>query len=312
LPGLSELVCRLGLEKQLIARSHECDFPDSVQKRPAITAPKYSVEPGDNSSGIHEKVSYLLRNALSVYEVNDERLMELNPNIILTQDHCEVCAVSESDLSESVRSALGENIRIISVSPNDLRSVFASFKQIASALGVPEKGDQLVEEIQNRFDEIKIRTAQSDKPDVVALEWMDPLMTGGNWMPELVEIAGGTNQLSTAGEHSEWIGWETIRENDPDILLLVPCGYSIEKTLGEMQHLEQKTGWEELKAVQQRRVYILDGNHYFNRPGPRLKESAEILAHIFHPSLFKNGENSSGWVQYNSETDQQHIATGSS
>ena len=249
---------------------------------------------------IHEKVSYLLRNALSVYEVNDEKLKELKPDIILTQDHCKVCAVSKSDLSKSIRSALGENTKVISVSPNDIRSIFDSFKQIASALGVPEKGNQLVDEIQTRFDEIKNRTQPSGKPDVVAIEWMDPLMTGGNWMPELIDIAGGTNRLSTAGEHSGWIEWDTIRENDPDIILVVPCGYSIQKTLGEMHTLEQKAGWNKLKAVQQNNVFVLDGNHYFNRPGPRIEDSAEILARIFHPSIFKNEIETFGWIQYRS------------
>jgi iron complex transport system substrate-binding protein len=304
-------VCTLGLQDRLVARSHECNFPESVRVLPTVTAPKYSVEPGESSGDIQDKISYLLRNALSIYEVDVQLLSELRPDIILTQNHCEVCAVSESDLDQSVRKALGPDTEIISTSPVNIDTILSSFQQVSGQLGVPARGRDLVRQIQSRFDEIEKRTENEKKPTVVSVEWIDPLMAGGNWMPELVQIAGGANQLSTAGKHSEWIEWEAIQRADPDILLVVPCGYSISQTLNEMHALESNTGWHDLEAVRNNNVYILDGDHYFNRPGPRLKESAEILAHIFHPSLFKNREISSGWVQYNSETDQQHTATGS-
>jgi len=304
-------VCSLGLQDRLVARSHECNFPESVRALPTVTAPKYSVEPGETSGDIQNKISYLLRKALSIYEVDAKQLSELRPDIILTQNHCEVCAVSESDLDQSVRQALGADTEIISTSPTNLDSILSSFQQISDYLGVQERGRDLVREIQTRFDEIEKRTEKQKSPTVVSIEWIDPLMTGGNWMPELIKTAGGINQLSAAGEHSEWIEWEAIQQADPDILLVVPCGYSIPQTLREMHTLENKNGWYDLKAVRNNAIYILDGDHYFNRPGPRLKESAEILARIFHPSLFKNGENSSGWVQYNSETDQQYTANGS-
>lgn len=304
-------MCTLGLQDRLVARSHECNFPESVRALPTVTAPKYSVEPGESSGDIQDKISFLLRNALSIYEVDVQLLSELRPDIILTQNHCEVCAVSESDLDQSVRQALGPDTEIISTSPNNIDTIFSSFQQVSGQLGVPARGRDLVRQIQSRFDEIEKRTENEKKPTVVSVEWIDPLMTGGNWMPELVKIAGGVNLLSSAGKHSEWIEWEAIQQVDPDILLVVPCGYSISQTLNEMNALEANSGWHDLEAVRNNNVYILDGDHYFNRPGPRLKESGEILAHIFHPSLFKNGENSSGWVQYNSETDQQHTANGS-
>lgn len=291
-------MCKLGLENRLAGRSHECDYPESVQELPILTAPKYPVHYDDTNADIHQSISKLMQNALSIYEVDDEILLELNPDVILTQDHCEVCAASMSDLSHSVREALGKKTDIISASPVDLASVFESFTLIAEKLGVPERGKKLVDDIKSRFDEIAKQTQHLDKPDVVAIEWIDPLMTGGNWMPELIEIAGGINHLATAGEHSPVLKWDEIRETDPDILLVLPCGYPIDRTLKEMHTLEQMDGWNNLKAVESDNVYILDGNHYFNRPGPRIADSAEILAQIFHPSIFAGDTDQPGWIRY--------------
>lgn len=298
LPGLTELVCALGFEKNLEGRSHECDYPPAVQNLPVLTKPKYSVTPDQGGKEIHESISGLLQNALSVYEVDDDLLVSLSPDLILTQDHCEVCAVSMADLKASVIESIGPDAEVVSVSPADLDSVFDSFIKIASGLGVRERGVKLAEQIRQRFDEIRAQVRETTRPDVVAIEWVEPLMTGGNWMPEMIEIAGGSNRLAEAGKHSPWTDWESIRQADPEILLVLPCGYSIEKTLTEMSVLEGKESWEDLKAVQKNQVYILDGNHYFNRPGPRIKESVEILAHIFHPELFKNPVGEAGFIRY--------------
>lgn len=295
-------MCALGLEKKLAGRSHECDYPESVQELPVLTAPKYSVHNDQTNADIHQSISKLMQNALSIYEVDDETLLELKPDVILTQDHCEVCAVSMSDLSMSVREALGKETDIISTSPVDIASVFASFNLISEKLGVPERGEWLTKEIKSRFDEISAQTQHLDKPDVVAIEWIDPLMTGGNWMPELIEIAGGINHLATAGEHSPVLKWDEIIKTDPDILLVLPCGYPIDRTLKEMHTLEQMDGWSNLTAVETNNVYVLDGNHYFNRPGPRIVDSAEILARIFHPTHFAGGAGQPGWIRYSAHT----------
>lgn len=240
-----------------------------------------------------------MQEALSVYKVDDNALLELRPDVILTQDHCKVCAVSLSDLSDTVRKALGKNTEIISVSPVDLESIFTSFKIISEKLGVPQRGENLIRNIQNRFSEISTKTKNLPKPNVVAIEWINPLMTAGNWMPELIRIAGGINHLSKTGHHSPVLKWEKIRTADPDILLVLPCGYPVEKTLNEMSDLENQHGWKKLNAVQTNNVYILDGNHYFNRSGPRIKDSVEILARIFHPEHFKpENQELPGWIQY--------------
>lgn len=298
LPGLTELVCALGCEDNLKGRSHECDYPPSMADLPVLTSPKYAVEPGQSGKEIHESVTGLLQKALSIYEVDDELLIKLSPELILTQDHCKVCAVSIADLKASVIKSLGSQTEVVSVSPTDLESIFRSFITIASYLNIPERGVKLTNQIKHRFDEIRELVKKRPRPEVIAIEWMDPLMTGGNWMPEMIDIAGGINCLSEAGKHSPWMEWDKIKQADPDILLVLPCGYPIEKSLSEIEVLETKNSWGELKAVQENQVYILDGNHYFNRPGPRIKESVEILARIFHPDIFENRIDDFGWARY--------------
>lgn len=292
------MVCNLGFEKQLVCRSHECDFPRSISHLPVVTEPKYFVSDTDQSGDIHHSITELLQQGLSVYRVDDEKLAELKPDIIFTQDHCEVCAVSFHDLELAIQKHLDKGVEIVSVSPATLDEILESFNAVANALNCSEKGHELVNSIHDRFQVIRKKTADRPRPEVVAIEWMDPLMTGGNWMPELIEVAGGVNRLSTAGEHSPWIEWEKITEANPDILLLLPCGYSIKKTLREVETLTELENWKNLKAVQNNQVYILDGNQYFNRSGPRIKESAEILAQLFHPSLFEPTLKETGWIHF--------------
>ncbi|MEX2455695.1 MAG: cobalamin-binding protein [Balneolaceae bacterium] len=298
LPSLTEVVCKLGFEEQLVCRSHECDFPKPITHLPVVTEPKYSVSKNDQSGDIHQSITELLQQGLSVYRVDDEKLADLKPDIIFTQDHCEVCAVSFHDLELAIQKYLDKGVEIVSVSPATLDEIFDSFITVAKALNCHEKGDDLVRSIRNRFKIIREKTSNQPKPEVVSIEWMDPLMTGGNWMPELIEIAGGINRLSTAGEHSPWIEWDKIVETNPDIILLLPCGYSINKTLKEVDNLTEAEPWKSLKAVQNNQVYILDGNQYFNRSGPRIEESVEILAQIFHPQLFEPTLKQSGWIHF--------------
>lgn len=298
LPGLTELVCALGQEHRLAGRSHECDYPKSITNRPVLTSANYPHSSESDSSQIHQSITGLLQKALSIYDLDEKTLINLDPDLILTQDHCEVCAVSYGDLTRAVKDALGAGTQIVSTSPTTLDEICRSFIDVSDALGVRQKGEKLVGNIRGRFDEIRNMTSNLTKPDVVAIEWIEPLMTGGNWMPEMIEIAGGRNHLAEAGQHSPWTDWERIKQTDPDILLILPCGYSIEKTLTEINSLEGKDSWKDLKAVRKNRVFILDGNHYFNRPGPRVKESVEILADIFHPDHYRGRSVTEGWTRY--------------
>lgn len=286
------------MEEYLVGRSHECNYPPSVCSLPVLTKPKYPANFDTDGGEIHRSITSLIKQALSVYEVFDSGLEELSPDVILTQDHCEVCAVSQSQLRKAVLETVGEATEIISVSPHNLESVFESFLSISEKLGSGARGRQLVKAIRERFWEIEKTVSGNSRPDVVAVEWMEPVMTGGNWMPELIEIAGGRSRLASAGEHSPWTEMHEIKRCDPDILLIVPCGYSVQKTLNELHILTGNPLWCELSAVKNKQVYILDGNHYFNRPGPRIKESAELLGHLFHPEDIADPTGGTGWYHY--------------
>jgi len=300
LPSLTEIVCKLGFAGQLVGRSHECDYPPQVTELPVCTKPKYPATGAEKSSEINKSVLNLINQGLSVYHVFEDRLQKIAPDIILSQDHCKVCAVSLDEVEKAVQSHLAKSTRVISVSPINLKEIFASFQSIANALNVSEKGKWLTETATSHLNEIKNRVVHKNKPRVVAIEWIDPLMTGGNWMPELIEIAGGENLLSEAGKHSPWIDLNVIREADPDILLILPCGYRMEKTLSEMGALSRLRGWNQMRAVRNNRVYVLDGHHYFNRPGPRITDSASILAEVFHPGLFAPEHHKMRWIQFKS------------
>lgn len=266
LPSTTEIICALGLESDLVGRSHECDYPESVRSLPACTAPKYKTD--GTSYQIDQRVRAIVQEGLSVYRVDADLLAALEPDLVLTQDHCEVCAASYAEVKKAVDRLLENDVKIVSVSPTDLDEIFLSIQQIADAAGAEEQGTELIQKMTNRFNELQSRTENLPNPQVLCVEWIDPLMTAGNWFPELVEIAGGNSLLSEAGDHSAETAWERVVEEDPDLLLISPCGYSISQTLDEIEYLIGLTGWDQLRAVRNDRVFVMDGNRYFNRPGP--------------------------------------------
>lgn len=295
LPSTTEIVCALDMEKILVGRSHECDYPPSVRNLPSCTEPKF--EPDGTSYQINERVKVLLQEGLSVYRVDAGKLASLEPDIIITQDHCEVCAASLPEVKEAVQTLLNKEIEILSVSPTDLSGVYDSFKAVADTVGVPENGKELVASMKSKLDYIRQRTVASPVKTLCCLEWLDPLMTAGNWVPELVEIAGGQALGASAGEHSPWFSMEKLSAADPEQIAIMPCGYSIEQTLEEIESLTKRDGWEQLQAVRDEEIYILDGNRYFNRPGPRLVDSARILTEILHPEKFESKYKQQGWIK---------------
>jgi iron complex transport system substrate-binding protein len=294
LPSTTEIAAALGFADALVGRSHECDYPEGVRTLPALTRPKYPQQ--TDSASTDREVKNLLEQGLSVYEVDADKLAELKPDIILTQDHCEVCAASLSDVTEALRSYThSETVKVISVSPVSLQGIFESFLTIGKALNAPDKAQELVNEIRERFDIIRNTVHGETKKSVVTIEWIDPLMTAGNWIPEITDIAGGEHLIAEPGKHSPWLQWETVLESNPDVLLIMPCGYSFQQTEQELHLLTDKPGWNDLKAVQNSEVYLLEGNQYFNRPGPRIFESTRILAEILHPGLFESIHRDLGW-----------------
>jgi iron complex transport system substrate-binding protein len=294
LPSASEIVCALGFSECLVGRSHECDFPDAVRSLPPCTEPK--VDPKASSAEIHRQVTSLLENALSIYRVDSERLRVLNPDVILTQAQCEVCAVTLADVEKAVADWTGATPRIISLTPKRMVDVWSDIRSVADALGVSERGRELVKQLKTRVVDVIEKAVQAKRrPSVACIEWMDPLMAAGNWVPELVELAGGQNLFGEPGQHSPWLAWQKLREADPEVLVVMPCGFDLARTRSELNALTSGPGWRKFRAVQSARVYLADGNQYFNRPGPRLVESLEILAEILHPALFTFGHKNRGW-----------------
>jgi len=292
----TEIVCALGARERLVGRSHECDHPADVLQLPALTEPKFKVE--GSSAEIDARVRAIVRDGLSVYRVDGEALKARNPDIIVTQDHCEVCAVSLSDVEAATCTWTGRSVEIVSLKPDSMADVYADIARVAHALGLPEAGDRLTAEMQARLEAVRMQVAGRDRPRVAFIEWVEPLMAGGNWMPELIDAAGGHNLFGEAGKHSDWMQWQDLVAADPEVIVVAPCGYGLARCLEELPLLEAKPGWAGLSAVRKGRVFFADGNAYFNRPGPRLADSAEMLAEMIHPELAGAAHEGSAWVRH--------------
>jgi iron complex transport system substrate-binding protein len=296
----TEIVCSLGLQDWLVGRSHECDWPAAVRALPQCTEPKFTLS--GTSYEIDQRIKAILQEGLSVYHVSATALDALRPEVIITQTQCEVCAVSLRDVEAAVCQLIGSRPQIVSLNPNCLADVWEDIRRIAVGCGVAARGEELVASLKGSMDAIAARAQSAGhRPSVAYIEWIDPLMTGGNWMPELVELAGGHSLFGTAGKHSPLQSWEGLVAADPEILFVAPCGFEIARTLQEMPHLAEKKEWPALRAVQSGRVFVADGNQYFNRPGPRLCESLQILAEVIHPELVAATLHGSGWVRYGEE-----------
>ncbi len=281
----TEIVCALGKGDMLVARSHECDFPAWVKSLPAVTAPKF---PTDGTSyEIDQRVKAIVQEGLAVYRVDAAALEALKPDVIVTQSQCEVCAVSTKDVEAAVCQMIGSRPQVVSLEPNGLDDIWRDIARVAEALGVPERGRALVGELQARIEAVTARArGATRRPTVACIEWVDPLMAAGNWMPELVELAGGTNLFGTAGQHSPWMTFDELCARDPEIIVILPCGYDIARASQDLPLLAREQRWHSLRAVRDGRVFVADGNQYFNRPGPRVADSLEILAELVHPELF--------------------------
>ena len=288
------MVCALGFQDRLVARSHECDYPPEVRALPSCTAP--SIDLRGTSAEIDRRVKEALRQALSIYRVDEGLLRRLRPDLIVTQSQCEVCAVSLREVEAATCTWLDAPARIVSLEPATLADVWGDVGRVAEALGAPERGTGLAGRLRRRVDAIAERTRQlPDRPAVVCVEWIEPLMAAGNWTPELVELAGGVNLAGTAGHHSPWLTWDELAARDPVAIVVAPCGFDLARTRAELPALTRHPAWPGLRAVRAGRVSLADGNQYFNRSGPRLVESLEILAEILHPGAFVFGHEGAGW-----------------
>ena len=294
IPSATEILAALRLTDAVVGRSHECDYPPEIQDRPVCTQARINSKA--SSAEIHQDVTGLIQSALSIYEVKIDILEQLQPTHIITQDQCDVCAVSLKDVEDAVASLTHSQPKIVSLKPNVLADVWADIERVANAVGVDSR--RLIEDLQSRIKicEQKIQGLSiSELPTVACIEWIDPLMTASNWIPELVTAAGGQPLFGNVGQSSHQISWETLVATDPDIIVFMPCGLDLDRTGQEAIPLTQRPEWQNLNAVKKERVYITDGNSYFNRPGPRLVESEEILAEILHPEIFQYGYKGTAW-----------------
>lgn len=291
----TEIVAALGHEDCLVGRSHECDFPPSVQALPICSEPRIDVSGSSNE--IDQQVKASLRDALSIYTVFRDELERLKPSVIITQSQCDVCAVNLEDVQAAVCEMVDSKPEIVSLEPMALSDIWSGIQTVADALNDAAAGHRLVDSLQKRLQGLTTTLSESAvRPTVVCIEWLEPLMPAGNWIPELVELAGGTSLISEAGKHSPWMTWEDLVEADPDFIVIMPCGFGIERTKQELHLLTDRPSWPGLKAVQNGNVFLTDGHQYFNRPGPRVVESAEILAEILHRPNINFGHEGSGWV----------------
>ncbi|MCY3842851.1 MAG: cobalamin-binding protein [Acidobacteria bacterium] len=293
----TEIVCALGFEQQLVGRSHECDYPPSVARLPVCSASKVAI--GAASRDIDDQVRGIVADGLSLYRVEPQVLDRLAPTVIVTQTQCEVCAVSLKDVEAAVCELVGSQPRIVSLEPMSLGDIWNDIRAVASALGDLQRGDDLVTRLVDRLAAVRaaVRTA-STRQSLACIEWIDPLMSAGNWTPELVERAGGVHLFGEAGKHSGYLTIGSLAAADPDVVVIAPCGFDIERSCREMPPLVAHPIWRQLSAVRNGRVAIADGNQYFNRPGPRVVETAEILSEILHPERCDFGHRGRGWIPW--------------
>jgi iron complex transport system substrate-binding protein len=294
LPSATEIVACLGLISSLVGRSHECDYPTSVKGLPVCTEAK--LNSNNQSAQIDRDVKTILKEALSIYNIKTEILEQLKPTHIVTQDQCDVCAVNLLEVEKATAQLIHSHPQVISLQPNLLKEVWGDIERVAQTVGVEAK--PVLNKLQSRIDAIanQLKALPIESlPTVVALEWIEPLMSAGNWIPELIEIAGGRSLLSVKGGHSPYLSWESLMDADPEVIVIMPCGFDLERTELESQVLKSHSDWSKLKAVKNGKVFLVDGNAYFNRPGPRLVDSTEILAEIIHPQLFDFGYRGKGW-----------------
>lgn len=295
IPSATEIVACLGLASALVGRSHECDWPEQVKSLPVCTEPKF--DPTGSSREIHDRVTDLLQSALSVYRVKTDLLERLQPTHILTQAQCEVCAVSLTDVEAAVATLTHSQPRLISLQPSQLSEVWTDIERVAAALKVDAR--PVLTALKQRVAACVTasKTQVRARPSVACIEWADPLMAAGNWVPELVQMAGGDPLFGVSGQHSPWLSWAELVAADPEVMVIMPCGYDLSRTRQDAELLAQHPDWSGLKAVQLGQVYITDGNQYFNRPGPRLVDSLEILAEILQPGA-ELGDQGCGWERF--------------
>lgn len=292
LPAATEIICRLGLEDQITGVTHECDYPPAVRAKTILTRCAFDSE-NMNQAEIDDAVRSLIVARKSLYEIDDEKLRRADPDLIVTQDLCHVCAITPGEVERAMQ-VLEKKPKMISLNPKRLADVFGDFHKIGDAAGAASRA--IVMDLETRVEKITRGSERKLKPRVGCIEWLQPLWRAGHWVPEMVQLAGGEEVLARAGEPSRSLTWEELEKVDPDVLVIMPCGYDLERTRREFLISQNSYPWTKLKAFQDHQMFLVDANSYFSRPGPRLVDGLEILAEMLHAEYF------AGMAPYNSYT----------
>jgi iron complex transport system substrate-binding protein len=282
LPSATEMICALGLRNQLVGVTHECDFPESVIGLPKVT--RTLIPAGAASAEIDRLVRERAKGKLPLYQLDIPTLEALRPDLIVTQALCDVCAVDETEVREAAR-AMAWGPRVVNLEPMTLQDVFDGMRGLAVAADVGDEGHAIVQQLENRVEKIAHQTHRLPHPSVVFLEWLDPLFCAGHWNPQIVKLAGRRELIGQSAHRSRQIDWAELQAADPDLLFIACCGFTAERAREDLHILTKNLGWNRLKAVRTGRIHLADGSAYFNRPGPRLVDSLEILAAALHPQI---------------------------
>jgi iron complex transport system substrate-binding protein len=299
LPSATEIVFALGLGDELVGRTHECDHPPEAESIPVMTT-DVGGDPGDRSRSIHDRVTRSLHGGSSIYRLDTDALEAARPDLILTQELCDVCAVSYTEVNEAVR-AIDANVTVVSLEPTSIEGIFNTISTVGAMAEAEDEAVGLVELLRGRLaaieDRVLERRLAGVRPRrVVCLEWLDPPFASGHWVPEQVKRAGGWELLGSEGERAVETTWDAVREVDPEQLMLMPCGFDADRTADEFEAMARPDWFDELRAVRRGEVFALDGSGYFSRPGPRVIDGIGLLAELFDPEGFIDVAPPAAWI----------------
>ncbi|MEC8534970.1 MAG: cobalamin-binding protein [Pseudomonadota bacterium] len=299
LPSATELVCALGLQQNLVGRSHECDWPLGLRNLPVLTQPK--MNPMARAATIDNDVRRLVEHGVSVYMLDADKLADLAPDVIVTQSQCELCAVSLDEVEAALNDWMGSYRvppKLVSLEPMTLDDVMMDIRNLSVALKCEARGEALIKEMSLGFKNLAEAVSGEERKSVFFMEWTAPIMGAGNWMPEIISYGGGDVVLGESGHHSPTVVWDDIHAADPDVIIVGPCGFDVERAREELRSFTDNSSWQSLRALQNGEVYIANGNHFYNRPGPRLLESAIIIAEILNPNCVPKINNPERWQKW--------------
>ena len=284
LPSATELIYSLGADDKLFGVTHECNYPSGAKTKPRVISSVF--DPASMSSKqIDDKICQLMTDGKEIYNLNKENLLNAKPDLIISQNICEVCSAHTEHVNMAVEM-LEKKPEVYTMDPHDVSEILTSIKDISKIIGKEKEGNELIDSLSKRLEFVKSKTFE-ERPKVVAIEWVDPFFTSGHWIPEMIETAGGENLISTEKMSSRKMKLEEIKEANPDIIVMMPCGFDVKRTISEYNNvLAENPEWNELKAVKENNVYAVDANSYFSKPSLRTVTGIEVLANIFHPDVF--------------------------